>query len=90
MLHRTVVNPNPSSKLKTGPAIHPVKAISPKPFFDIAIEAKASPTELPHESTVRPRRAALIPEMHSYITSASTIIFASMYIQIIDIKNDHS
>ena len=34
-----IVNPNPNNKLKTGPAIHPEIAISPNPFFEIAIEA---------------------------------------------------
>jgi len=64
ILHLIIVSPRPSNKLKTGPATHPVMAISPKPFFDIAILAKASPIEFPHESTVRPSSAADTPVIH--------------------------
>lgn len=64
MLTLIIVKPVPSKRLKTGPAMQPVIAISPNPFLLIAILAKASPIELPHESTVNPRREAEIPEMH--------------------------
>jgi hypothetical protein len=39
--------------LKIGPAIVPVIAISPKPFFVIAMSAFVSPRLLPHERIVR-------------------------------------
>jgi hypothetical protein len=65
MLNRIVVIPRPKSRLKTGPAMQPVNAISPKPFLLIAIDAKVSPTELPHDNTVKPSNAALTPLIHS-------------------------
>ena len=45
--------PYPIRILKMGPAIVPVIAISPKPFFVIAISAFVSPRLLPHERIVR-------------------------------------
>jgi len=77
-LTSNVEMPIPNMMLKTGPAMHPVNAISPKPRRLIAIVAKESPTELPHESTVRPSSAVLIPLMSSYEVKMSTITFASM------------
>ena len=57
MLQIRVVIPRPSIKLKTVPAIQPVKAISPKPLLAIDTSAITSPREFPHESTVIPSRA---------------------------------
>jgi hypothetical protein len=74
----TVINPSPNIKLNTGPATHPVMAISPKPFLEIEMLAKASPTEFPQESTVNPRIAVLIPVSIPNKTSKSTIMFAIM------------
>lgn len=49
--------PCPTSMLKIGPAIVPVTAISPKPFFVIATSALISPRQLPHARIVSPKRA---------------------------------
>jgi len=54
MLQTRVVIPRPNIRLKTGPAMQPVKAISPKPFLAMVTLATTSPSELPQESTVRP------------------------------------
>ena len=78
ILHLIVVKPIPNMRLKTGPATHPVIASSPKPFLLIEIEARASPTELPHERRVSPRSATLMPETISKRVKMSTIKFASM------------
>lgn len=43
--------------LKIGPAIVPVIAISPKPFFVIATSALISPKQLPQASIVSPNKA---------------------------------
>lgn len=43
--------------MKTGPAIAPVIAISPKPFLVMARSAVKSPRLLPHASTVRANMA---------------------------------
>lgn len=84
----TQVKPSPNIKLKTGPAIDPVTAISPNPRLLIAIVAKASPTELPQERTVKPNNAADIPEMSSYVVKMSTITLANMYTQMSDIMKE--
>ena len=68
--------------------MHPVMAISPKPFFEMAIDAKASPTELPHERTVIPSSATEIPVSMPNKIRRSTMIFAMRYTQTIDIRKD--
>ncbi|KAG5626191.1 hypothetical protein H5410_011409 [Solanum commersonii] len=44
--------------LNIGPAKHPAMAIAGWPAFATATSATRSPTEFPHASTVKPRKAA--------------------------------
>ena len=85
-LHMRVVAPRPIIRLKAGPAMHPVSAISPKPFLEMDILAKTSPRLLPHESIVRPSRDegnyVRIPKS----SSKSIMISQSMAIQTMLIK----
>lgn len=60
---RVSERPCPTRMLKIGPAIVPVIAISPKPFFVMATSADMSPKQLPQASTVSPKRAGGNPEM---------------------------
>jgi len=83
-----VVRPSPSIKLKIGPAIHPVIAISPNPFFEIAALAMASPTELPHESTVNPSNVVERPVKIPNNYNKSTIRLVVKYIQTMAMRND--
>ena len=53
-LHMSVVAPRPIMRLKAGPAMHPVTAISPNPFAAIDLLANTSPSEFPHDSSVSP------------------------------------
>ena len=80
-LHIRVVTPRPIIKLKAGPAMQPVSAISPNPFLAIERQAKQSPRLLPHESTVKPSRdvgnCVKIPKS----SSKSTITSQRMAIQ---------
>ena len=50
----SVVAPRPIMRLKAGPAMHPVTAISPNPFAAIDLLANTSPSEFPHDSSVSP------------------------------------
>jgi len=58
--------------LKTGPAMHPVIAISPNPFLVIATLAFMSPRQLPHASSVSPRRVLGRPSITPNNESRST------------------
>ena len=55
--------PIPSRRLKSGPAIAPVMASSPKPSLETARSATRSGIELPSANIVRPRKDVLIPLM---------------------------
>ena len=55
-LHMSVVAPKPIIKLKAGPAMHPVTAISPKPLAAMDLLAKTSPRLLPQDRSVKPSR----------------------------------
>jgi len=73
-----LVIPRPNMRLKTGPAIHPVIAISPRPALLIEIEAKASPTLLPQDSTVNPSSEDGNPVISPTSSNNATIISAKM------------
>ena len=78
--------PNPKNKLKSGPAIDPVIAILANPFLAIAGFAIKSPIELPHASTVIPRKAVFILKIIPKNLSMSTRMFATHQIQTTDIN----
>ena len=81
-----VIRPSPSIRLNTGPAMHPVTAISPKPYLAMVEEQNASPTELPQERIVSPSRAADMPVSIANSSSMSTMMLASMYTHTIPIR----
>ncbi len=71
-------NPVPTSRLKDGPAKHPVVAISGIPLRAMARFADRSPMLLPHDNTVRPRMVEgillIVPANWSNPTRASAIL----------------
>jgi len=83
-----VVRPSPSIRLKIGPAIQLVIAISPRPLFEIATVARVSPTELPQESTVNPSNVLEKPVEIPNNYNKSTIRLVVKYTQTMDIIND--
>jgi hypothetical protein len=85
----TKLIPRPKNKLNSGPAIHPVIAILANPFFDTARFAIISPTELPHASTVTPRKAALILKITPKRDKRSIRTLATHQIHTRDITNEH-
>ena len=82
-LHMSVVAPSPTIKLKAGPAIQPVTAISPNPLLAMDKLAKISPKLLPQESRVRPRRLEGNCVWIAKSSSRSTIISQMTAIQTI-------
>ena len=81
--------PVPTSRLKDGPAKHPVVAMSGMPLRAIARFADRSPILLPHDRTVRPRIVEgillIVPANWSNPTRASAILS----IQVAAMKNPY-
>ena len=72
---KTQEAPRPTKTLNTGPAMQPVKAISPNPFFVIATSAFKSPMQFPHERRVRPRSDLGSESISPSMASKSTTKF---------------
>lgn len=83
----SVPNPRPKRMLKTGPARHPVTAISPNPFFAIATFAFISPRQLPTASNVSPKRDFGRPKIRPMTLRRSITKSEVNEIQTMDIAN---
>ena len=85
-LQRRVVHPRPSIRLKTGPAMQPVMAISPRPRFASDTLAMKSPREFPHERIVKPRKDGGRPVIIPRTSNKSTMISQRVYTHTILMK----
>jgi len=79
--------PSPINMLNTGPARHPVTAISPNPFLVMATLAFMSPRQLPTAKSVNPKSAYGNPAMSPIIYRISMTTSDVHAIQIIAITN---
>jgi hypothetical protein len=80
MLAFRVEIPIPNIKSKKGPAKQPVKAISPKPFWEMDTLAIRSPVEFPQASMVTPSKVDGSPVSIPKISIKSTRILQAVQI----------